>query len=1051
MPPSTTTSSQYSSGSGSGPGHRRRAVRLAAAALAVSACTVAVGTFGVAAPAQARKAPKPPQGAVLPAAPSDVTALPQDGAVWVSWAVSEQEQAVNTRYVVTELASGRQKKVDATVWDAPRKGLLFRGLTDGTAYRFSVRAMNPYLGPPSAAVSVTPSRTIRVVGDTSMSGENDHQPASFPFTLMLSSPSPVDLDVHVVTTTDGTATPGVDFTPLDTVVTIPAGAQTVPVSVALLDDDEAETPGYPETIGIRAEGVVPGTAAWASGTESTLLQIEDYDDLMGLGTLVVEPPAPVEEGDDGWTVLPFTARLTRPAPRDLTIGARAYGLRVAGYGMADIDGAPFTVTIPKGGTTVDVPVRVRGDHAVEPDLLVLLHMSIWTPERGMVDARAEGTVLDDDGDTPQRGSDLAVEARTRGSQVLDGKLPETTIHVRNHGAAPATDVVLGFMQGDLRVATADAVPSRGTCTRTDPIGEVDEVNYGGTYPTRVHTCALGTLAPGEEATVKVTGDAHVYGTWGWQAWATSGDGTDANKNDNVDGASYLVPDPSGPQPDPWPSPGPILTGGKPDTEDTYRSVPTPPRDVQAVGLNGAVRVSWLPPVEDNNRKVNFYRVTDLTDGSVVLAKGAAVDPQGRLMWSLRRDNGRPVQVAIEAVNNVGRSRPSDPSDVARARAEAWLGQPVPVRESAGRPAQASVPVTVRGSSSSWATLRVRTTDAGTATAGEDFTPVDTTLQVPPHEGTWTGRVTVPLVDDDVVEPDETVGVQVEATDTISVVDPADEAGTTRTTVDALLPVLDDDTAPVLTVLDAPDVVEGDRGQANLVYPVVLSKASDDPVTVTFWGGAGTPDADGVRSQAAVRYDGRVRTVEIPAGRRTGEVVVPVFGDLSVGRDVAVPVRVRASENVTTGTDVAWGRVHDDDTAVTAGPDLRVRITKPVVAGGTVSTDVRVRNQSDADSASVGVRVVVAKAAGLSGVAARPSLGSGGICRPLEDFPAVAWLAWQCTMPKLGGGANGAIRVTGTLAEVHDEVVVAAATRTEPLADADLRDNAATALVPAAQG
>jgi uncharacterized repeat protein (TIGR01451 family) len=113
--------------------------------------------------------------------------------------------------------------------------------------------------------------------------------------------------------------------------------------------------------------------------------------------------------------------------------------------------------------------------------------------------------------------------------------------VTNKGPDTATNVQLGD-PAPAGITYLTATPSQGTCSVS---------------PALV-TCNLGTIAPGQTVTIRVTGRATLVGTHVNTATVSGQGGRETNPADNVDSAQTIVPQPAKP-PTPTPKPpAPVL-------------------------------------------------------------------------------------------------------------------------------------------------------------------------------------------------------------------------------------------------------------------------------------------------------------------------------------------------------------------------------------------------------------------------------------------------------------------------------------------------------------
>jgi hypothetical protein len=212
---------------------------------------------------------------------------------------------------------------------------------------------------------------------------------------------------------------------------------------------------------------------------------------------------------------------------------------------------------------------------------------------------------------------------------------------------------------------------------------------------------------------------------------------------------------------------------------------------------------------------------------------------------------------------------------------------------------------VRLSTVSGKTVSVDYTIAnGTATAGSDYQPANGTLTFPP--GTILQTVTVRVNGDDVVEPDETVLVNL-----------SNVANATIGRGQGVGKILNDEELPSLTVTDA-SVSEVDSGTTNAVFAVLLSIASGQTVTVDF------ATADGT-AFAGSDYIAVSRTLSFPPGTTLINVNVQVFGDALQEPDEFFTVRLTNAVNATIARAEGQGSIRNDDNA-NASPTVGITRT-----------------------------------------------------------------------------------------------------------------------------
>ena len=154
-----------------------------------------------------------------------------------------------------------------------------------------------------------------------------------------------------------------------------------------------------------------------------------------------------------------------------------------------------------------------------------------------------------------------------------------------------------------------------------------------------------------------------------------------------------------------------------------------------------------------------------------------------------------------------------------------------------------------------------------ATAPSDYTRVSGPLMFPSGAGTTTMTISVPIVGDTSIEPDETFFVNLSRPDGATITD-AQGVGT----------IVDDDGAPSLPALsiNSTTVFEGDAGTTDAIFTVSLSAPGSSTVTVSY------ATADGTATVADNDYMSRSGTLTFPAGDASPKTIrVPVIGDTRI--------------------------------------------------------------------------------------------------------------------------------------------------------------------------
>jgi hypothetical protein len=188
------------------------------------------------------------------------------------------------------------------------------------------------------------------------------------------------------------------------------------------------------------------------------------------------------------------------------------------------------------------------------------------------------------------------------------------------------------------------------------------------------------------------------------------------------------------------------------------------------------------------------------------------------------------------------------------------------------------------------TFSARTT-LGTAREGVDYTAIDIG-DIVIAAGATTALVTVPLLDDAIVEDDETFVLELH-----------DASGASLSDGQALGRIRNDDLAR-LSIADA-STVEGDTGLTPIRFALSLSEPMPTPVTV--WVALQGPSGTSVPYQY---YS--LRELRIDAGRTTATYEFSVYADTVDEPDELLAVRIEGIDGALAGDVDAVGTVIDDD-------------------------------------------------------------------------------------------------------------------------------------------
>lgn len=188
---------------------------------------------------------------------------------------------------------------------------------------------------------------------------------------------------------------------------------------------------------------------------------------------------------------------------------------------------------------------------------------------------------------------------------------------------------------------------------------------------------------------------------------------------------------------------------------------------------------------------------------------------------------------------------------------------------------------------------------GTATAGSDYIASSVNgLTIP--AGSSSATFTVQVIGDTLNEPNETFYVNV-----------TNPNGATITGGQGVGTINNDDAQPSLSIGDV-SVTEGNSGVTTATFPVSLSAASGQTVTVNYATADGSANAgsDYVASSGPLTF--------LP-GITTQNVTVTINGDTTVEPDETFTVNLSGASNATIARATATGTILNDDAVVTISP------------------------------------------------------------------------------------------------------------------------------------
>ncbi|TDH28697.1 T9SS type A sorting domain-containing protein [Segetibacter sp. 3557_3] len=223
------------------------------------------------------------------------------------------------------------------------------------------------------------------IGDLKQA-EGDSGTTLFNFNVNLRQPAPPGGITFHLNTSEGTATPGVDYTPVNRSFAIPSGSSSIVVPVNISGDRTTE-PHETFNVNITQANIDNFAPRTAVGTIIS-------DDGVLPPNLTIDDVQQTEGHNSG--IMGFKVALSHPAPAG---GVRFSVALKPGIAQVSIDYGPIISStlyeIPEGGLSTVIPVQILGDRAAEAD--EDFQMIITSAYNAIiVDSIGTGTILNDD-------------------------------------------------------------------------------------------------------------------------------------------------------------------------------------------------------------------------------------------------------------------------------------------------------------------------------------------------------------------------------------------------------------------------------------------------------------------------------------------------------------------------------------------------------------------------------------------------------------------------------------------------------------------------------
>ncbi len=300
---------------------------------------------------------------------------------------------------------------------------------------------------------------------------------------------------------------------------------------------------------------------------------------------------------------------------------------------------------------------------------------------------------------------------------------------------------------------------------------------------------------------------------------------------------------------------------------------------------------------------------------------------------------------------------------------------------------------------------------GTATVGSDYQTNSGSFTVFP--GALTAQLSIGIIGDTNVEPDETFFVNLGAT-----------AGATIADSQGVGTIINDDglATPGISIGNA-TVVEGNSGTTSATFNVQLTASSASTITVNY------ATADNTATTANNDYVAKTGVVTFTPGQQFQSVSVLVNGDTVFEPNESFFVNLTAPTNATIIGSQGTGNITNDDAFGSA--DLAVTNTAPATALGSANVTYTITVTNNGPTAATNVVLSNTITAGTSFVSSQTSQGT------CSNPPLT------CSLGSMVSGATATITLTYAMPAASGVVTdVASASASEN--DPSVGNNSATA-------
>ena len=672
------------------------------------------------------------------------------------------------------------------------------------------------------------TRSLVINDLTVMEGDTGTTNALFTVTMSEAATAPVTVNFA---TSPSSAQAPTDYQSVSGTLTFAPGITTQTITVPIVGDSAPESN---ETFTIALNGAVNAVINTTSATGRIL----DND----TRTVSIHD-ATTNEGDTGTTNLVFAVTLSQAASAPVTVNFVTNDS--SAVSPADYTAVAGTLTFAAGVTSQNITVAVVGDVVDESDEVFTVTLS--QPVNASLDnSSGVGRILDNEG-APALPRIVIDDVA-----VIEGNSGTTNAVFRLTLSAPSASAVTvnfatanssAIAPGDYTTASGTLTFAADTTTQTLTVAVVGEA-----APENNEVFNVNLSGPTNATIADTVGQAIIY---------------------DDDTTRVLAIDDVG-----------VVEGNSGTTNAVFRVTLSQPSPAPVTVNFATANSSAIAPGD--------YATTN---GTLTFAAGTTVQTVTvAVVGETADENNEAFSVTLSGAVNAAIADTTGSATIFDDDGARQIAiSDVFVREGDSGTTNAIFTVTLTHAAPTAVTVNFATANSGAIAPG-DYTATTGTLTF--AAGSTVQTITVPVVGDAGVEPNETFSVNLTSPVNAALFDGQ-----------GIATIQDDDDREI--VINDVTIAEGHSGTTNAIFVVTLSQAAPVPVTVNFATGNNSAVAPG-------DYTATTGTLTFAAGSTVQTITVPVVGDGTVESNEFYTVTLSSAVNATLTDPTAFGTIFDDD-------------------------------------------------------------------------------------------------------------------------------------------